>query len=77
MQFLAKSFTAGNTGKMRYALKNRWRSGQYRRAVTVGDIKMEAAEKMLREADCSVEEAEGIYKLTSFVPLMKDRNSTI
>ncbi len=37
----------------------------YRRAVTVGDVEMETAKKMLAEADCSVEEAEEIYKLTS------------
>ena len=38
---------------------------QYRRAVTVGDIDMAAAKRMLLEADSSVEEAEGIYQLTS------------
>ena len=37
----------------------------YRRAVTVGDIDMKMAEKILTEADCSVAEAEGIYRLTS------------
>ena len=33
--------------------------------MTVGDIDMKTAEKMLVEADCSVEEAEAIYRLTS------------
>ena len=30
-----------------------------------GDVAMETAEKMLREADCSPEQAEAIYQLTS------------
>ena len=33
--------------------------------MTVGDVEMQLAERMLREADCSVEEAEAIYRLTS------------
>ncbi len=65
MEFLANLFSGGNTGKMRYALKKQMAVRQYRRAVTVGDISQEAANKMLVEADCSVEQAEGIYNLTS------------
>ena len=41
----------------------------YRRAVTVGDIPMEEAEIMLKAADCTVDEAEGIYNLTSIATL--------
>ena len=37
----------------------------YRRALTVGDVEMPTAERMLREADCNVAEAEAIYRLTS------------
>ena len=37
----------------------------YRRALTVGDVDMETAHLMLSQADCSVEEAEAIYQLTS------------
>ncbi|MCL6508193.1 MAG: hypothetical protein K6T59_14345 [Bryobacteraceae bacterium] len=37
----------------------------WRRAVTVGDVDRETAERMLREADSSVQEAEDIYRLTS------------
>ena len=37
----------------------------YRRALTVGDVTMEVASRMLAEADCSPEEAEAIYQLTS------------
>ncbi|MCC7431564.1 nitrate reductase subunit beta, partial [bacterium] len=65
MEFLANLFTAGNSGVLRYTLKKQMAIRQYRRAVTVGDITMEAAKKMLLEASCTVEEAEEIYKLTT------------
>ena len=50
---------------MIYALKKQKADRWYRRAVTVGDVTMETANQMLKEADCTVEEAEAIYKLTS------------
>jgi len=65
MKFLANLFGAGHEGKVLYALKKQKAVRWYRRALTVGDVDMETAERMLREADCSVEEAEAIYKLTS------------
>ena len=36
-----------------------------RRSASVGDIDRETVERQLREADCSAEEAEAIYRLTS------------
>lgn len=68
MKFLANLFGAGHEGKVRYALRKQKAVRWYRRAVTVGDVTMEVAERMLREADCSVEEAEAIYYLTSICP---------
>ncbi|MGD9486983.1 MAG: nitrate reductase subunit beta [Calditrichaceae bacterium] len=65
IEYLGKMFAAGNNSKIRYVLKKQMAVRNYRRAVTVGDIEMEVAEKMLLEADCSVAEAESIYKLTS------------
>lgn len=65
LQFLGNLFGAGQTGKVVYALKKQKAVRMYRRCVTVGDIDREMAERMLREADCSAEEAEEIYKLTS------------
>jgi nitrate reductase beta subunit len=65
MQFLGNLLGAGYTGKVEYALRKLKAVRWYRRAVTVGDVDMETAERILREADCSVEEAEEIYKLTS------------
>ncbi len=65
MAFLAKLFGAGYETKVRYALRKQKAVRVYRRAVTVGDVPMEIARRMLQEADCSVEEAEAIYQLTS------------
>ncbi len=65
MKFLANLFGAGHEGKVRYALRKQKAVRWYRRAVTVGDVDMPTAERMLREADCTVEQAEAIYRLTS------------
>jgi nitrate reductase beta subunit len=65
LKFLANLFGAGNEGAVRYALRKQKAVRWYRRAVTVGDVEMATAERMLREADCSPEQAEAIYRLTS------------
>ncbi len=65
MKFFANMFGAGHEGMVRYALRKQKAVRWYRRAVTVGDVTMETAERMLREAECSKEEAEAIYRLTS------------
>jgi nitrate reductase beta subunit len=65
MKFLANLFGAGHEGKVRYALAKQKAVRWYRRALTVGDVDMDVAERMLREADCNAEEAEAIYRLTS------------
>jgi nitrate reductase beta subunit len=65
MRFLANLFGAGHEGKVRYALRKQKAVRWYRRALTVGDVPMAVAERMLREADCSREEADAIYQLTA------------
>ena len=65
LEFLASLFGAGHESKVLYALKKQKSVRWYRRALTVGEVTMETAERMLRAADCSVEEAEAIYRLTS------------
>ncbi len=65
MKYLASLFGAGNEAPVRYALRKQKALRWYRRAVTVGDVSMDVAERMLLEADCSVDEAEAIYGLTS------------
>lgn len=65
MKFLANMFGAGHEGKVRYALRKQKAVRWYRRAVTVGDVTMDTAERMLAEAGSTVAEAESIYRLTS------------
>jgi nitrate reductase beta subunit len=65
MKFLANLFGAGHESKVRYALRKQKAVRWHRRALTVGDVEMAVAERMLREADSSPEEAEAIYRLTS------------
>jgi len=65
MKFLANLFGAGLEGPVRYALRKQKAVRWYRRALTVGDVDMATAQRMLDEADCSPQEAEAIYRLTS------------
>jgi nitrate reductase beta subunit len=65
VKFLASLFGAGEEGLVRYALRKQKAVRWYRRAVTVGDVDMPTAERMLREAECTAEEAEAIYRLTA------------
>ncbi|MBI2186032.1 MAG: nitrate reductase subunit beta [Acidobacteria bacterium] len=65
MRFLANLFGAGYERHVRYALRKQKAIRWHRRAVTVGDVDRDLADRMLHEADCSVEEAEAIYRLTS------------
>jgi len=69
IEFLSSLFSAGDGEKTRYVLKKQMAVRTYRRAVTVGDIDMKVAEKMLQAADCTIEEAEAIYNLTSIATL--------
>ncbi|MBI4906577.1 MAG: nitrate reductase subunit beta [Acidobacteria bacterium] len=65
MKFLANLFGGGHEGKVRYALRKQKAVRWYRRSLTVGDVDAETADRMLHEADCTREEAEAIYRLTS------------
>jgi nitrate reductase beta subunit len=65
VKFLANLFGAGHEGHVRYALRKQKAVRWHRRALTVGDVDRSLADRMLREADCSAEEAEAIYRLTS------------
>lgn len=69
IEFLSRMFTAGDTETMRYVLRKQMAVRNYRRAVTVGDVTLEEAGKILAAADCTVEEAEAIYNLTSLAKL--------
>jgi nitrate reductase beta subunit len=65
LKFLARMFGVGSEAKLRYALCKQKAVRWYRRALTVGDVTLGDARRMLHEAECSEEEAEAIYKLTS------------
>ncbi len=65
MKFLANMFGAGHEGVVRYALRKQKAVRWYRRSLTVGDVEASVADRLLREADCSREEAEAIYRMTS------------
>jgi nitrate reductase beta subunit len=65
IQYMARLFSAGNEGKVRYALRKQLAVRIWRRHVTVGDVDEATAKTALAQAECSTEEAEAIYKLTS------------
>jgi len=72
MAYLASLFAAGHEGPVRFAMKKQMAVRLWRRALTVGDIDVETAKRALAEADCTPEEAEEIYKMTS-LPTFEDR----
>jgi nitrate reductase beta subunit len=65
MAYLANLLAAGNEGKVSYALRKQMAVRMHRRAVTVGDVDRETADRVLREADCTAQEADEIYRLTA------------
>ncbi|MAE71349.1 MAG: nitrate reductase subunit beta [Gemmatimonadetes bacterium] len=72
VEYLGNLLGAGNTGVVSYSLRKLMAVRHYRRAATVGDITQETADRVLREADCTAEEAEAIYRLSTIANL-KDR----
>jgi len=72
VEYMAKLFTAGNVGKLRYSLKKMMAVRYLRRMETVGDMNQEMVDKILAEADCTKDEAEEIYRLTS-LPTFEER----
>jgi nitrate reductase beta subunit len=65
IEYLASLLGAGNASKVTYALRKQMAVRHYRRSVTVGDVDDAMVERVLRTAECSREEAEEIYRLTS------------
>ena len=65
LKFLSNLFGVGEEAPLRYALRKQKAVRWYRRFKTVGDVDEQTAMRMLQEADCSPEEAESIYQLTS------------
>jgi nitrate reductase beta subunit len=69
IKYLANLFSAGNEGKVRYALRKQLAVRMWRRHLTVGDVDKEVAERALVEAECTPEEADAIYKLTALASM--------
>jgi nitrate reductase beta subunit len=69
VEFLGSLLGAGNTGVVSYALRKMMAVRYYRRARTVGDIGQDVVDRVLREADCTREQAEGIYHLSAMATL--------
>ena len=63
--FLASLFAAGDESPVRYALRKEIAVRARRRANTVGDVDSSEADRLLRDADCSEQEAAEIYRLTT------------
>jgi len=68
IRYMASLFGAGNEGVVRYALRKQLAVRTWRRAVTAGDVPVDDAKALLAEADCTPEQADAIYHLTSIAP---------
>jgi nitrate reductase beta subunit len=65
LQYLASLFGAGDERPVRYALRKQQAVRWHRRAGTVGDVSAATVERILQDADCTAEEADAIYRLTT------------
>ena len=65
IQYFGSLFGGGNDGVVRYALRKQWAVRLVRRHLTVGDVTRETAERALAQADCTWEQADRIYRLTT------------
>ncbi len=69
IRYMASLFGAGNEGVVRHSLRKQLAVRHWRRAVTAGDRDLDQVRKLLAEADCSPEQADAIYNLTSIASL--------
>ena len=69
LRYMASLFGAGNEGVVRYALRKQLAVRTHRRAVTAGDVDPAKVAALLAEADCTPEQADAIYHLTSIAPV--------
>jgi nitrate reductase beta subunit len=68
IRYMASLFGAGNEGVVRYALRKQLAVRTHRRSVTAGDVDPAKVKALLAEADCTPEQADAIYHLTSIAP---------
>jgi len=72
VEYLARLFTGGNPGKLRYSLRKMLAVRYLRRQLTVGDVGDHLVDQLLAEVDCTRAEADAIYRLTS-LPTFEQR----
>ncbi len=72
MKYMARLFSAGNEGIVKNALKKLLAVRAYKQAQSVGNLSVEKASELLKDAGCSAEEAEAISRLTA-LPRFDDR----
>jgi nitrate reductase beta subunit len=65
MAYLSRLLSAGNEGVLKSALRKQMAVRIHRRAETVGDVDRETADRVLREAGTTREEADDIFRLTA------------
>lgn len=65
VKYLASLFGGGDEAAVRYALRKETAVRASRRAVAIGDVDRSPLDRQLREADCSHDEADAIYRLTT------------
>jgi nitrate reductase beta subunit len=65
LRYLGALFGAGNEAPVRYALRKQIAVRWYRRFVATGDVEPARLDRALEAADCTVDEAERIYRLTA------------
>jgi nitrate reductase / nitrite oxidoreductase, beta subunit len=65
VRYLAALLAGGDESSVRDALRKQQAVRWHRRAATVGDVDAGLVQRRLAEADCSPEQAEAIYRLTS------------
>ncbi|MBI4954767.1 MAG: nitrate reductase subunit beta [Myxococcales bacterium] len=65
LKYMAKLFGAGNEAPVRYALRKQLAVRHHRRALQACDITPEQAQALLTEADCDMEQADAIHRLTA------------
>lgn len=65
IRYLARLFSAGNEGKVRYALKKQLAVRLHQRLKTVGDVDPEGVKRLMAEVDADEDELNAVYRLTT------------
>ena len=72
MKYMARLFSAGNEEIIKQALRKLLAVRAYKQAQSVGNLSVDKASELLKDAGCSADEAEAISRLTA-LPRFEDR----